>query len=203
MNHGIVKSTTGAKNGFTLIELLVVIGVIAILAAILFPVFAKAREKARQAACASNLKQIGHALALYAQDYDETLPTNAPSPSKYAEELLRPYIAGRDVSVTFRCPSKTKTEIYQWSYGINQEFTIKRLAQIAAPANKVIYMDRSGRGFYSDRKYLDPEDPTADPAVRETYRHSDGANLCFCDGHVLWKSRQDIIGNRIDLMKFN
>jgi len=62
------------KKGFTLIELLVVIAIIAILAAILFPVFAKAREKARQSSCASNLKQIGLAALSYKQDYDETFP---------------------------------------------------------------------------------------------------------------------------------
>ena len=61
------------ERGFTLIELLVVIAIIAILAAILFPVFAQAREKARQTACVSNLKQIGNALAMYTQDYDERL----------------------------------------------------------------------------------------------------------------------------------
>src|SRR5213083_2078988 len=62
------------RPAFTLIELLVVIAIIAILAAILFPVFAQAREKARMTACLSNMKQIGLGLQMYAQDYDETLP---------------------------------------------------------------------------------------------------------------------------------
>ena len=62
------------KRGFTLIELLVVIAIIAILAAILFPVFAKAREKARQTSCLSNLRQIGTAILSYAQDNDEQFP---------------------------------------------------------------------------------------------------------------------------------
>src|SRR5438046_2949905 len=65
--------SSNRRGGFTLIELLVVIAIIAILAAILFPVFAKAREKARQAACGSNCRQIGLGLMMYAQDYDDTL----------------------------------------------------------------------------------------------------------------------------------
>jgi prepilin-type N-terminal cleavage/methylation domain-containing protein/prepilin-type processing-associated H-X9-DG protein len=65
------------RKGFTLIELLVVIAIIAILAAILFPVFAKAREKARQITCASNMKELGTAVAMYVQDYDETYPSGA------------------------------------------------------------------------------------------------------------------------------
>ncbi len=74
-------------SAFTLIELLVVIAIIAILAAILFPVFARARENARKSNCQSNLKQIGIGFAMYAQDFDEMLPwccapasrTNAPN----------------------------------------------------------------------------------------------------------------------------
>lgn len=68
------KSTFSEKRAFTLIELLVVIAIIAILAAILFPVFARAREDARRASCMSNLKQIGLGIAMYTQDYDEKMP---------------------------------------------------------------------------------------------------------------------------------
>jgi len=69
------------RRGFTLIELLVVIAIIAILAAILFPVFAQAREKARQSSCSSNLKQIGLAFRMYIQDYDERTPSCNPRPT--------------------------------------------------------------------------------------------------------------------------
>lgn len=80
MNNGFSPCGAGSgsgrrgKPGFTLIELLVVIAIIAVLAAILFPVFAQAREKARQTACVSNLKQIGTAFAMYVSDYDDLLP---------------------------------------------------------------------------------------------------------------------------------
>ncbi|PJB63475.1 MAG: hypothetical protein CO095_16425, partial [Armatimonadetes bacterium CG_4_9_14_3_um_filter_58_7] len=68
------KTQTSNRSGFTLIELLVVIAIISILAAILFPVFAKAREKARTASCQSNLKQLSTAMLMYVQDYDEVHP---------------------------------------------------------------------------------------------------------------------------------
>ncbi len=77
MNYRYTSRQT--SSGFTLIELLVVIAIIAILAAILFPVFATAREKARQATCASNLKQLGLAFIQYEQDYDEYFPVGTPS----------------------------------------------------------------------------------------------------------------------------
>jgi len=98
-----------SKEGFTLIELLVVIAIIAILAAILFPVFAQARESARRTACLSNTRQIGTALTMYTQDYDETLPTVSGGgvPFHYVDvwNLLQPYVKSIDV---FFCPDRTQ-----------------------------------------------------------------------------------------------
>ena len=96
------------QRGFTLIELLVVIAIIAILAAILFPVFAQARAAARKATCTSNLKQVGLGLLMYAQDYDETLPFSAlPPPGIPLQvwyDLIDPYIKagmGQDPNTPF------------------------------------------------------------------------------------------------------
>ena len=94
------------KSGFTLIELLVVIAVIAILAAILFPVFAQAREKARQTSCLSNSRQYASAILMYAQDYDETFPMAAyPSADGVVTVYLAidPYVRNKQVAV---CPSE-------------------------------------------------------------------------------------------------
>jgi prepilin-type N-terminal cleavage/methylation domain-containing protein len=122
------------RRGFTLIELLVVIAIIAILASILFPVFARAREKARETSCTSNLKQIGLSLQMYAGDYDGLLPLAAEYPFAGAVpnssltstggpsivSILGPYTKNTQI---FRCPSDTdgyfsvEGTSYDYGYG--------------------------------------------------------------------------------------
>jgi prepilin-type N-terminal cleavage/methylation domain-containing protein/prepilin-type processing-associated H-X9-DG protein len=108
----------GQRRGFTLIELLVVIAIISILAAILYPVFSRVREKGRQAACISNARQLGLAIMMYAQDYDECYPgrwtgwVDPPATPERAyigwRTLVQPYVRNVDV---FRCPSNPNHDI--------------------------------------------------------------------------------------------
>lgn len=105
----LVQGTHPIRRAFTLLELLIVIAIIAILAAILFPVFAQAREKARQTACLSNLHQVGLATIMYAQDYDEIMPgtdfggeEGDPGPEYFWGDLLQPYLKNRQI---LTCPS--------------------------------------------------------------------------------------------------
>jgi len=109
-------------NGFTLIELLVVIAIISILAAILFPVFATAREKARSAKCASNLKQIGIAILAYSQDYDEVYPMSTygtwgfPSTNPNAYRLGDALMSYTRTMAIWKCPSSTVNRNYDYGY---------------------------------------------------------------------------------------
>ncbi len=108
-------SSRRPTTGFTLIELLVVIAIIAILAAILFPVFARARESARRSSCLSNIKQTNTANLMYVQDYDESLPTftrdysTSPATTNDFALLLQPYIKNTQI---FYCPDRNQTGCY-------------------------------------------------------------------------------------------
>ena len=109
------------NSGFTLIELLVVIAIIAILAAILFPVFARARENARRSSCQSNMKQIGLGIMQYTQDYDEMLPagrnTTTPFTNAPWHVLVQPYVKSYQL---FRCPSNNSRGAVQDTTGATQ-----------------------------------------------------------------------------------
>ncbi|MBP8954139.1 MAG: prepilin-type N-terminal cleavage/methylation domain-containing protein [Armatimonadetes bacterium] len=202
---------TDRRRGFTLIELLVVIAIIAILAAILFPVFARAREKARQSSCLSNIKQLATAWLMYAQDYDEiTCPTydNTSNPwymwvyvdsSGNLQSRLMPYVKNAQV---FQCPSAPTAKA---TYGMNYLMTYYynypsggygngavALAKIKRPAEIVVMADsteRSGSVCYYVGNANFPG-----YAYRTTGyicggcdpRHNDGVNCNFADGHAKW-----------------
>ena len=186
------------RKGFTLIELLVVIAIIAILAAILFPVFARAREKARQTSCASNLKQLGLGLLMYGSDYDEKTPrigrdiAGGGTVNDWWGNTTMPYVKNKQV---YQCPDvDTFTDNLQsncngggpyggymgtcavWYDGI-------ALGKLGFPAETVLLTElhaagcnRSGAGnCWWGRQ----DDPT-------TARHNGGTNNAFADGHVKW-----------------
>jgi prepilin-type N-terminal cleavage/methylation domain-containing protein len=141
------RSRSLSPAGFTLIELLVVIAIISILAAILFPVFAQAREKARQASCQSNLKQIGLAILQYAQDYDETFPAIVfgsiapPNTGIGWVRLIQPWVKSTDV---FQCPSEPNAKNLT-GYNINgySDYFYNRNLVMSSPKSGVTSLAES------------------------------------------------------------
>jgi prepilin-type N-terminal cleavage/methylation domain-containing protein/prepilin-type processing-associated H-X9-DG protein len=181
----------GRRSGFTLIELLVVIAIIAILAAILFPVFSRARENARRSSCQSNLKQIALGLSQYTQDYDERyLIQGTTSPAATFAEILQPYVKSRQI---FLCPSALNSTWdplasganwnngpygtwtsngYTGSYGMNTSIDGKAVSQISQPSRVPAFLDSShfATGGAFENWVL--------------VRHFEGVNLAYVDGHV-------------------
>ena len=151
------------RRGFTLIELLVVIAIIAILAAILFPVFARAREKAKETSCASQLRQLGLALHMYAQDYDEQFPFDSyiGNPHPMLLNGLYPYVKNRNL---FYCPSVQALEAGAQSTAYQ------------GPADSVVNSDANWAAYRIPYKYYswslqDPWAPSLTP--RLLYEGSD------------------------------
>ena len=194
------------KHGFTLIELLVVIAIIAILAAILFPVFARARENARKSSCQSSLKQLGMAAMQYVQDYDECYHfAYVMNPQVRFPELLQPYLKNMEV---FVCPSDPDVWVpvtgMRLSYICNYSLhppgdsttpTPIRMAQVERPS-ETISLAENADGATSNRE---PDCQyhwgTTGSQVSSGFnlwarvglmRHVEGANYVFADGHVKW-----------------
>jgi prepilin-type N-terminal cleavage/methylation domain-containing protein/prepilin-type processing-associated H-X9-DG protein len=184
------------ETGFTLIELLVVIAIIAILAAILFPVFAKAREKARQASCQSNLKQIGLALLMYAQDCDGAIsmhtggfgyPDLATSEREWWPHRIQPYVKNFQVLV---CPTygewieRDECRGYHSWYGgyagtCNVWQTSTKLDRLDRPANIVLVLDAKCR-----RCNMAGQGDCWAGEYDCDRRHNEMNNHLFADGHV-------------------
>jgi prepilin-type N-terminal cleavage/methylation domain-containing protein/prepilin-type processing-associated H-X9-DG protein len=200
------------RSAFTLIELLVAVAIIAIIAAILFPVFAQAREKARQATCVSNMKQLGQIMMMYAQDHDERVaPTYYPSSDQMGHwaNLMIPYL-GQGPQLwpggIMICPSafyKTR------SYALSQELSATPQAVVTRPAEVVLFAEtcqvkeytstaaqletgeecwggENGTGVGPTLKDDDNISPPTGCYSMPRYRHSGGVNLTFVDGHVKW-----------------
>ncbi len=177
------------RRGFTLIELLVVIAIIAILAAILFPVFARAREKARQTSCLANDKQIMLGALMYAQDYDEAMlahRTNDGSATYvYWPQVLQPYLKNEQI---LACPSDASPGTVNKypatagtitvGYGYNGgQLNNHSMGSVTMPAETLVFVDcGSYYAAYNDANY------------RPEARHNEGCNVAFVDGHAKWHS---------------
>jgi len=201
------------QNGFTLIELLVVIAIIAILAAILFPVFAKAREKARQTSCLSNMKQIGLGFAQYTQDYDEKYSSrficvDTPCHEYSYRYALQPYIKNNQI---WKCPSNPSTNLDEGSrndapapntkvstnYVLNDAESVYNnagtggpsLAQVQAPAQKILQCELRNQDWndYASPWWCSGNDPNQAGGGNFTQGYAGHVrqwNLLFYDYHA-------------------
>jgi prepilin-type N-terminal cleavage/methylation domain-containing protein/prepilin-type processing-associated H-X9-DG protein len=203
------------RRGFTLIELLVVIAIIAILAAILFPVFAQAREQARKADCASNLRNLSLGMQMYLQDWDEQFPPKpggTNTPLDHWIITIQPYVKNRQIAkcANYTPATNRNSQLSWWGYGINTLLYIeggptKSLAAVPFPAETAMLGDCSLGDFYPRPRrrtrvaFANSPDtsPYNLPCAQMKTRHGSGtgldmngggANVSFVDGHVKFYS---------------
>ena len=192
------------RAGFTLIELLVVIAIIAILAAILFPVFAKAREKAKQASCGSNAKQIALGFMMYIQDYDERFMRHCYCVGGSCWMYkIEPYVKNWGI---FNCPARPGN--WRWcdrSYGMNMlALDCAKLGDIQRPAELIMAADvrkkAADSGALCPTAFMNHSMNggacgwggcnSADSCLASW--HNEGANVAFADGHAKWQKKSAI-----------
>lgn len=181
------------KKAFTLIEILVVIGIIALLAAILFPVLSSARERARSTNCMSNQKQIALALIQYTQDYGRLFP----SLNDAGTDGWSVAIGIREPNI-FQCPSEEQEAVDGYTdYWMNTELMGVSDVRVRYPANTILIGDGdAGPTGYNLAAEADgahtPPIQAWDPEAGYTQRHFDGANYSFADGHAKWLKADSI-----------
>ena len=187
------------RVGFTLIELLVVIAIIAILAAILFPVFARARAKARQTACLSNIKQVMTAVLMYAQDYDEGFPCRTYDTTyRYPMQKVDPYVKNHAL---FFCPEvrggwgAAKGAVYNVAWDLWGSGYEGHASSFTLPA-ETVYLNEAwtcGAGtitpwaqFWMVANCYGWRQCTPYSVDRMDTPHNGGSNFAFADGHAKW-----------------
>ena len=199
-----------AKRGFTLIELLVVIAIIAILAAILFPVFAKAREKARQTTCLSNEKELATAVLMYAEDWGETFPAHRSAATNNVSwrTMIFPYQKSEDIYVCPSNPDNSKwthdggdsqgnpdpndaPPNFRRSYGLSRAVVRRagvgrRLSELRLPAQTALIGEVWNTSNNGINLRWGSHWSKNRIANRIFAGHNCGMNIAFCDGHAKW-----------------